>query len=217
MKAENGPFASPADARLDPARGLAIIDVDEVIALFVEGFDRFLRIHGYEIRLSDYGLLHNIFANGAASAADKTEAKALLEQFFCQGCGDLDPAPGAVDGLASIAGLAEVVILTNTPGGGRACRGDWLRRHGMPYTMILNEGLKGPAVRTLAGRVDGPVMFVDDILAHLDSVAEAAPHVTRIQMVAEPALRGLAPRSASHRRIDDWPDLVRLARDEVFA
>ena len=28
----------PADVALDPSRGLAIIDVDEVLALFVQGF-----------------------------------------------------------------------------------------------------------------------------------------------------------------------------------
>ncbi len=83
--------------------------------------------------------------------------------------------------------------------------------------MIINQGPKGPAVRTLADRVKGPVLFVDDLLSNLDSVAEAAPRVTRVHMIADPALRLVAPTSANHRRIDGWPELVRVAQDEVFA
>jgi hypothetical protein len=87
----------------------------------------------------------------------------------------------------------------------------------MPYPMIINQGPKGPAVRTLAGRVLGPVLFVDDLLPNLDSVAEDAPRVLRVQMVADQGLRVVAPSSPRHRRIDDWVDLVRHAREEVFS
>ncbi len=217
MTPDGGSIIGPDDARVDPARGLAIIDVDEVLALFVAGFGRFLRPHGYEFRLTRYGLLNNIFVTGAETQPDKEQAKALFDRFFSHGCGDIDPAPGAADGLASLAGLAEVVILTNAPETARQLRGDWLKRHGMPYPMIINQGPKGPAVRTLADRVEGPVLFVDDLLSNLDSVAEAAPRVTRVHMIADPALRVVAPTNPSHRRIDDWGELVRVARDEVFA
>lgn len=212
-----GPVVGPANALLDPARGLAIIDVDEVIGLFIAGFGRFLKTQGYELRFADYGLFKSIFVVGSAEPVERDQGKTLLDAFFGRGCDDIEPAPGAVSGLADLAGLAEVVILTNTPACGRELRGAWLARHGMPYPMIINEGPKGPAVRILADRVKGPVMFVDDLLHHLDSVAEAAPAVTRVQMVADPSLRPLAPSSPSHYRIDDWGDLVRLARDEVFA
>ncbi len=214
---DGGAIIGPENAALDPARGLAIIDVDEVIALFVAGFARFLTPHGYEFRLGSYGLLNNIFVAGAESQPDKEQAKALFDRFFSHGCGDIDPAPGAAEGLASLAGLAAVVILTNAPETARQLRGDWLKRHGMPYPMIINQGPKGPAVKTLADRVEGPVLFVDDLLSNLDSVAEAAPRVTRVHMIADPALRVVAPTSPRHRRIDDWTQLVRVARDEVFA
>lgn len=207
----------PDSAVVDPARGLAIIDVDEVIALFVAGFARFLPAHGYEFRLTRYGLLNNIYVIGTASQPDADQAKSLFDRFFSHGCGDIDPAPGAVEGLLALAGLADVVILTNAPETARKLRGDWLTRHGMPYPMIINQGPKGPAVRTLADRVQGPVLFVDDLLSNLDSVAEAAPRVTRVHMVADRELRLLAPGSPRHRRIDDWPELVRLAKEEVFA
>ena len=214
---DDGAIIGPEDAAVDPARGLAIIDVDEVIALFIAGFARFLGPHGYEFRLTRYGLLNNIYVSGAETQPDTAEARALFDRFFSHGCGDIDPAPGAVEGLASLAGLAEVVILTNAPETARELRGNWLKRHGMPYPMIINQGPKGPAVRTLANRVRGPVLFVDDLLSNLDSVAEAAPRVTRVHMIADPALRLVAPTNPNHRRIDDWTELVRLAHDEVFA
>ncbi len=211
------PIIRPDDARLNPAGGLAIIDVDEVLALFIAGFHQFLQPHGYEFRLRSFGLFNNVFALGSEEAADKAEAQTLFDRFFSHGCGDIDPAPGAAAGLAALAERASIVILTNAPETARELRGGWLKRHGMDYPMIINAGPKGPAVATLAARVAGPVLFVDDLLGNLDSVAEAAPRVVRVQMVADPALRAMAPASSRHRRVDDWPELVRFAHADVFA
>lgn len=216
MAADAPAIIGPDEVRLDAARGLAIIDVDEVLALFIAGFDRFLRGQGHEFRLLNFGLFNNVFAEGSSEPADKAVAKALFDDFFARGCGEIDPAPGAAEGLAALAARASVVILTNAPETARELRGDWLRRHGMDYPMILNQGPKGPAVASMAARVGGPVLFVDDLISNLDSVAESVPHAHRVQMVADPALRALAPFSASHRRVEDWPELVAFAHDEVF-
>lgn len=137
--------------------------------------------------------------------------RALYADFFATGCGALEPAPGAADGLARLAQVAQVVILTNAPEPARALRGKWLKHHGMDYPMILGEGLKGGPVAALASRVRAPVMFVDDLLPNLDSVAEAAPRVNRFQMIADPALRHLAPsRPESHLLVTDWTELASL-------
>jgi hypothetical protein len=187
-----------------------------VLALFIKGFDRFLRPHGHEFRLLNFGLFNNVFPSGGSEPADKDAAKALFDRFFSHGCGDIDPAPGAAEGLAALAEMAQVVILTNAPETARELRGGWLKQHGMDYPMIINAGPKGAPVAALAARVRGPVLFVDDLLNNLDSVAEHAPQVIRVQMVADPELRALAPASPTHHRIDTWPDLTRLARTEVF-
>lgn len=217
MAADGALSRGPDEVPLDPSRGLAIIDVDEVLALFIKGFDRFLRLHGHEFRLTNFGLFNNVFATDAVEPAHRDHAKSLFDRFFAEGCGDIDPAPGAVAGLNALAEVAGVVILTNAPEAARELRGGWLIRHGMDYPMILNEGAKGPAVRALAARTAGPVLFVDDLIPNLDSVAETAPEVRRVQMVADPGLRRVAPTSPRHLRIDDWDRLVRHALDEVFA
>jgi hypothetical protein len=203
---------------VDAGLGLAIIDVDEVLALFIQGFDKFLRPHGYEFRLQNFALFSNVYLAGAEAPVPVAEARALFDRFFSSGCGEIEPAPGAAAGLARIAEVANIVILTNAPETARTLRGGWLKQHGMDYPMILNSGPKGPAVAVLAERTRGPVMFVDDLISNLDSVAVEAPRVIRFQMVADPALRPMAPGDpARHRRVDDWPTLSRIATKSVFA
>ncbi len=108
------------------------------------------------------------------------------------------------------------MILTNAPEAARSHRGQWLKRHDMDYPMILSEGLKGAPVATLAAKVRQPVMFVDDLLPNLDSVAEAAPIVERFQMVDDPALRKLAPtRPEKHCLVESWEALA-SAGEKVF-
>ena len=73
-------------------------------------------------------------------------------------------------------------------------------------------------IRALAEAAGGPAAFVDDLLPNLDSVAEAAPQVKRYQLVADPALRSLAPAAPDrHRRIDSWPELAQAIEADLFA
>lgn len=195
---------------------VAVIDVDEVLGLFVQGFDRWLRGRGHELRMTSFRLFGNIFAVDADEPADKEDAKRLFDLYFAQGCGKMEPAPGAVDALARVAERAAVVILTNAPEASRVLRGDWLRRHGLPYPLIVNAGPKGPPVRALAEAAGGPAAFVDDLLPNLDSVAEHAPAVARFQLVADPALRPMAPASDTHPRVDDWAALEPLLERALF-
>jgi hypothetical protein len=195
--------------RLDRSRGLAIVDVDEVLALFVQGFDRFLRLRGFELRMTSFALFTNLYALNDIDPAPLEDGRKLLSAFFAEGCGALEPAPGAAEGLAAIASRAQVVILTNAPEAARVLRGDWLKRHGMDYPMLLGEGLKGPMVAALAAQVEGPVMFVDDLKPNLDSVADEAPHVRRFQMIADENLRKFAPTDPErHRLVGHWTELV---------
>jgi hypothetical protein len=210
--AEHRPIIeTPSEVRLESGRGLAIIDVDEVLALFVKGFDKFLRTRGYEWRMNSFALFTNIYAAEAAEPVDMSQGRDLFNAFFAEGCGALEPAPGAAEGLARLARAGQVVILTNAPEAARALRGAWLKRHDMDYPMIISQGLKGGPVAILAAKVEAPVMFVDDLLPNLDSVADAAPHVERFQMIADPALRRLAPtRPERHTLVADWPTLAAM-------
>lgn len=184
-----------------------VVDVDEVLALFFQGFGRFVAEHGYELRSDRFALFSNLFVPGGTEHLEIEIGKRLFDEFFRSGADLIDPSPGAPQALEALSRDASVVILTNAPAHGRDERSRWLKRHGMDYPMIINEGPKGPAIATLAAKTRGPVVFIDDIIPHLDSCADEAPAVRRFQTIADERLRPLAPRSPRHERVDDWAKL----------
>ena len=194
--------------RLDPAAPLVVVDVDEVLAMFMRGFERFLGGHGLEMRITRFALFQNIFHPDADEHLDLERGRELFNAFFEADVEHIDPAPGAAAALKALSDKASIVILTNAPGHSREPRTRWLAKNGFPYPMVVNSGLKGPALAALAAKTTGAAAFVDDLLPNLDSVANDAPAVSRFQLVADERLREFAQtRSERHRRIDDWTEL----------
>ncbi|HXQ14550.1 MAG TPA: hypothetical protein VN814_08025 [Caulobacteraceae bacterium] len=197
-----------ATLRIDPTAPLVVVDVDEVLAMFMRGFERFLGGHGLEVRLDRFALFQNIFRPGEAEHLDVAAGRQLFELFFEADVEDIDPAPGAREALDALAARASIVILTNAPAHSRAPRARWLLKHGFDYPLIVNSGLKGPAVAAIWAMTAGKAAFVDDLLPNLDSVAKEAPGVATFQMVADERLRPLAYQALDrHPRLDDWRDL----------
>lgn len=193
---------------VDVSRPLLIVDVDEVLGLFMQGFGRFLEDRGLEFRVDRFALFQNIYRPGELVHLEIDEGKQHYEDFFRFGCADIEPAPDAARTLAALSRDASVVILSNAPAQARLARSRWLGRHGLDYPLILNSGLKGPLAAGLARQTPGQVAFIDDLIPNLDSVAESAPQVARFQMVADERLRPLAPSAPDrHTRIDEWSDL----------
>ncbi len=195
--------------RIAPDRPLVIVDVDEVIGLFMRGFETFLGGHGLEMRIERFALFQNIYRPGATSHLDVGEGRRLFDAFFACDPQEMDVAPGAVEALATLARQASIVILTNAPPSSRPARARWLIDNHLPYPLVVGAGPKGRAVAAMAARTAHPVAFVDDLLPNLDSVRFEAPKVHRFQSVADERLRPLAPVAPDrHPRIDDWPDLA---------
>jgi hypothetical protein len=188
-------------------RPLVIVDVDEVLGLFMLGFGAFIAQRGYELRFERFALFQNIYRPGATEHLDLTEGRELFNEFFATGCGELEPAPGAVEALRRLKPKAEILILSNAPVSAERLRGDWLKRHGLPHALILSSGPKGPITAALVAQTTGKTAFIDDLLPNLDSVAEHSPKTATFQHVADLRLRPLAPRSEAHPRIDDWAEL----------
>jgi hypothetical protein len=196
---------------LDPARPLVIVDVDEVLGHFMEGFGAFLATRGLEFRVERFALFQNIYRPGEEVHLEIEEGRRHYDDFFRYGSGEMRVAEGAAEALSRLAEQAGVVILTNAPGQGRLARARWLGRNGLDYPLLLNTGPKGPLAAALAEQVKGPAAFIDDLLPNLDSVAESAPKVARFQHVADERLRPLAPAAPDrHTRIDEW-DALRIA------
>jgi hypothetical protein len=201
---------------IHPATPLLILDVDEVLAMFMLGFERFVGRHGLEMRITRFALFENLYRPGETDPIELTLGRTLFDAFFDTDGDDIDPATGASDAVRRLSRDATVVILTNAPSKSREARGRWLTRHGFPYPLIINSGPKGAAVAALAARTRGPVAFVDDLLPNLESVADRAPGVHRFQMVADERLRPFAHADmARHRRIDHWPALGEAIADAL--
>ena len=199
---------SLASLGLSTERPLVLVDVDEVLGLFMQGFGRFLESRGLEFRVDRFALFQNIYRPGAAQHLEIEEGRRHFDDFFRRGSGDIEPAPGAARALEMLSKHASLVILSNAPPHARLARARWLGRHGLDYPLVLNTGPKGPLAAAMAGRTTGPAAFVDDLLSNLDSVAEAAPATARFQHVADLRLQPLAPSAPDrHARIDDWPQL----------
>jgi len=207
---EPGLPAEIATLRLDPAAPVLVVDVDEVLAMFIRGFERFVGAHGFEMRINRFAIFQNIYRPGEAEHLDVATGRALFDRFFEADVEHIDPAPGAAEALKALAAQTNIVVLTSAPGQARAPRQRWLVKHGFDYPLVVNTGLKGPSVRAIAEMTCGRAAFVDDLLPNLDSVATDAPSVARFQHVADERLRPLAFSAPDkHQRIDDWDELGR--------
>ena len=196
---------------------MVVVDVDEVLAMFMRGFEHFVGLHGFEMRITRFALFENIYRRSDGQPIELERGRELFERFFRSDVEPFDAAPGAREALERLNRDATILILTNAPAHSREPRRRWLEKNGFPYPLIVNAGRKGPVVAALAARTRGRVAFIDDLLPNLESVAEHAPAVARFQHVADTRLRPLAPTDPErHVRCDDWPDLAEAIARAIF-
>ena len=195
------------DLGLSGERPLVLVDVDEVLGLFMQGFGDFLVGRGLEMRIDRFALFQNIYRPGAAEHLELAEGRKLFDEFFGGHCHEIEPAPGAIEALNRLAKRAEILILSNAPAEAERLRKQWLRSHGLAHPLILNNGPKGPIAAGLVAQTPHATAFVDDLIPNLDSVADHSPTTATFQHVADLRLREYAPRSERHPRIDDWAEL----------
>ena len=194
---------------LSRERPLLIVDVDEVLGLFMRGFGDFIAARDLELRVERFALFKSIFRPGETDHLPTEDGRELLAEFFRSGCGEMEPTPGAMAALEKLGKTAEIIILSNAPPEAEVLRRAWLRRHGVKSPLILNNGPKGPITAGLTLQTSGRTAFVDDLLPNLDSVAAKSPATATFQHVADERLRPLAPCDPEkHRRIDDWAELA---------
>src|SRR6185369_14842060 len=83
-----------AIARLTPGRPILIVDADEVVLRFVDGFDKFLRANALFLDLTSYRLHGNVKRLDDQTAILDVEVTALLDEFRRE-LDSLDPVEGA--------------------------------------------------------------------------------------------------------------------------
>lgn len=190
---------------LDATRPLIITDADEVLLKFMERVEIYLETQGLWIDLQNFGLTNNIKSR---ATNEPVKVPTLIDDFFAAETPHIEAADGAAETLAALSDHAQIIVLTNLPADHKQARIDNLKGHGMDYPVVVNSGLKGPAVRWLADQVRGPVFFLDDIPHNINSVAEDAPDVFCIHFIADPRLQKLIDKAdGATTRIDIWAEV----------
>ncbi len=205
---------------LDPSRPLIISDADEVLLRFIDGLERYLEGRGLMLDLTSFAIHGNVKdgATGAVVADDAVTG--LLKGFYADetAAHGLEALPGASAVLSRMSARAQVVILTNVALAVKPQREANLAAHDLPFPVIANEGLKGPAVAALIARAGRPCFFLDDIPHNITSVRAHAPETVCVHVVTEPRLIpliGTAP-GADHR-CGTWAEIESVLDDALTA
>jgi hypothetical protein len=187
---------------------LVICDVDEVVVHFTRALETYLGERDLWLDTSSFALNGNIRRQIGNDPLPVTEVGKLIDDFFMTRTRHLEPIDGAIESLLTIARHADVVLLTNLPHHSGEARRENLRAHGLDFPVITNSGPKGPAIKTLAAMVDGPVVFIDDSPSFIASAYEHVPHARLVHFLHD-------ERFAKHLEPLDYVSLRTASWDEA--
>ena len=197
-------------------RPLLITDCDEVLLHMVVPFRDWLdEIHEVHFSFEDQGFVNALRRKACGTLLEEGEVWDLLRAFFRTEMHRQYPIDGALPALASLSGIADIVVLTNIGEDDHQRRIDQLHAVGVTHPVYWNQGGKGKPIRRLIDeRQPSVVLFVDDLGLHHESVSRHAPEVWRLHMVGEPEIAvNVPPSPAAHARIDSWREAERWIRD----
>lgn len=195
-------------------RPLIITDCDEVLMHMVVPFAQWVDAeHGIEFRIEDASFAGALKRKECGTPLEALEVWPLLDAFFTHQMPTQTPIAGALEALAALSEIADIVILTNVGPEHQARRVEQLAGYGVRVPVIGSRGGKGePVAALVAERAPTVALFIDDLAQHHGSVAEHAPDVWRLHMVGEPAIADkIKPARHAHARIDNWAE----ARDWI--
>lgn len=191
-------------------RPLLITDCDEVLLHMVRHFGTWLdEAHDIDFTIGSWELA-KAMRRRDGRPLEQAEMFGFLDGFFPAEMHRQTLVPHAREALAQLSQSADIVVLTNLQDQCRTARIDQLAAFGIEHRVECNQGGKGGPVARLVEEFGNPVtVFVDDLPHHHDSVAEHAPQVHRLHMVAEPDLApGVPAAPRAHARIDDWREAL---------
>jgi hypothetical protein len=197
------------------SRPLLISDCDEVLLHMVSHFADWLgEAHDLHFALETPGFAEAI-RDRSGRPVPHEQVWPLLDRFFDSEMHRQNVVPGAVEALARIGEHADIVILTNLGDEYQASRVEQLEAFDIRHRVLCNRGGKGRPVRELIEELRPSVTaFVDDLPVHHESVANHAPEVWRLHMVAEPRVAAHSPKAPhAHARIDRWDEATRWLLD----
>lgn len=189
-------------------RPLLVTDCDEVLLHMVAPFRTWLdEAHDIHFDFSS-GFARALRYKLTGEVVTHDRVQPLLKQFFSEEMHRQSPIEGAVEAMAELSRLADIVVLTNIADYAGDGRVEQLRRLGMDFPVVANSGSKGqPLARIIAQYDPSVTVFVDDLALNHEHGAEHAPQAWRLQMVGEPELAPqVEPSPHAHARIDQWEE-----------
>ena len=196
------------------SRPLVVTDCDEVLLHMVRHFRDWLdEMHGMDFRLDGNPFAQPMVPRGGGEPLSLEDKWRYLDQFFDTEMHRQTAIEGAVAALAELEHEADVVVLTNLGDRYHASRTRQLHDHGITARVYTNQGPKGPALQRIIEEFrPGRAIFVDDLIHHHASAAEALPGISRLHFCGEP---GVAPHipcaleaGHAHARIDTWAEAL---------
>jgi FMN phosphatase YigB (HAD superfamily) len=210
-------YNDASEVPLAKGRSLLIVDADEVLLRFVDGFDKFLSCRGFYFDFVSYQLHGNVRRQDDRAVVPEEDVTRLLDAFR-EVFDSLEAVEGAVAAIAELSPLLDIVALSNMTPSQAPPRLRNFETLGLTIPLMINSGPKGPAIKALAAQATRPVFFVDDIPQHLASAAKEAPEVFRIHLIGDERLRPFAPVSQhAHLRAGTWSDAVAFIREQLAA
>jgi hypothetical protein len=192
------------------SRPLIISDCDEVLLHMIAPFrDWLAEQHGIDFDMSGGEFVNAMKRRDGGETVKTEEIWPLLNLFFDGEMHRQHPISGSIEAITALAEHADVVVLTNLMDHRQQARTRQLADHGLNLRVFTNQGPKGPALKAILDEFNpASAVFIDDLAQHHGSVAEVAPHVSRLHLCGEPMIASqiaCAHRAGhAHARIDDW-------------
>ncbi len=205
------------------SRPLIISDCDEVLLHMVGPFRHWLsESQGilFDMSRGDFSRALTFAETGATVPME--EIWRLLNLFFDGEMHRQSPIAGAVAAVAALGEHADIVVLTNLGDHRQEARRLQLAGHGLELRVFTNQGPKGPALKAILDEyAPSRAIFIDDLAQHHGSVAELAPHVSRLHLCGEPMIARhidcAHEAGHAHARIDDWASALPWLLDRLYA
>ncbi|WP_133365976.1 HAD family hydrolase [Qipengyuania sediminis] len=206
-----------------PPRPLVVCDCDEVLLHMVAPFrDWLAENQGVTFRMKSSDFSEAMRWTESGERVEPKEIWRLLRAFFETEMARQRPIAGAVEAMAELAKLADVVVLTNLLDAHRDLRQDQLTAHDIAARVYTNQGPKGPALAAIIAEYSpSHTFFVDDLPQHHQSARETVGNLTTLHLCGEPMLAPhiACAHAAGHAdaRIDTWAEALPwlLARIEA--
>ena len=192
---------------------LLVLDIDEVVLEFITPFEALLAEYGARLHADSFRLTGNVRSLATGTALAGSELDRMTMQLYEEQDVRQKAVAGAVESLARLSAVADIVFLTAMTPSYYPQRRALLDREGLAFPMIATERSKGAVVAELGDRWTGPLIFADDLPPNLVSVRRSFPGAHLIHLMANEAFRPhLPPLPTGVLAAADWVEAESMIR-----